>query len=99
VVTVNSTAFTLTTKLFGVGKSKEYLVAKMRDIRFQSQIGAGRSTKPSRIAFDYGAKTIGFADDIEEAEAANLIAQINQHCQIASTPTPQQGGIKFWRQQ
>jgi hypothetical protein len=99
IILVNSETLTRTTKLFGLGWAKAYIVREMRDLRFQPEVGSGRSRRASRIAFDYGAKTISFAQDIEEAEAAELINRIKQRCDIAQTPSPQESGIKFWQQQ
>jgi hypothetical protein len=43
----------------------------MHALRFQPEIGSGKRRNASRIAFDYGAKTLAFAEEIEEAEANN----------------------------
>jgi hypothetical protein len=98
IILANSETLTRTTKLFGLGRSKSYLVREMRDLRFQPETGGGRSRRTSRIAFDYGAKTVGFAQEIEEAEAAELINRIKQRSNITQTPSPQESGIKFWQQ-
>jgi hypothetical protein len=87
------------TTIFGIGLTHAYLVREMRDLRYQAEVGAGRSRRASRIVFDYGAKTVGFAQDVEEAEAAELVTRIKQHCNIVITPAPQESGIKFWQQQ
>jgi hypothetical protein len=99
IVAANSESLTLKKEIFGLGLSKGYLVRDMRDLRFQPEVGAGRGRRASRIAFDYGAKTIGFAQDVEEAEAAELIKLVRERCSIVQTPTPQESGIKFWQQQ
>ena len=86
------------TGILGIGLTRTYLSHAMRDLRYKPEIGSGRSRRASCIAFDYGAKTVRFASDIDEAEAANLIGQIKRRCSIAETLTPQQSGIKFWHQ-
>ena len=96
VIMVNSGTLTRRTKLFGIGWSKTYLVPEMRDLRFQPETGSGKSRRASRIAFDYGAKTVTFAHEIEEAEAAELINRISQRSSITQTSSPQASGIKFW---
>ena len=53
-----------------------YLVREMRDLRFQPASGAGNGRRASRIAFDYGARTVPFGAGIEEAEAAELIGRM-----------------------
>jgi hypothetical protein len=70
----------------------------MRDLRYQPELGTGRGRKASQIAFDYGAKTVRFARDIEEAEAAELITRIKQRCSIAQNPSPKGPQLRFWQQ-
>ncbi len=98
IILANSETLTRTTKLFGVGWSKSFSVREMRDLRFQPEAGSGKGRRASRIAFDYGARTITFAHDIEEAEAAELINRIKQRSNIAQTQSTQASGIKFWQQ-
>jgi len=98
IILANSETLTRRITLFGLGWSKSYLVHEMRDLRFQPETGGGRSRRASRIAFDYGAKTISFGQEVEEAEAAELISRIQQRSGIAQTPSPQESGIKFWQQ-
>jgi hypothetical protein len=93
IIVANSETLTRTTKLFGLGWSKAYLAREIRNLRFQR----GLSRQPSRIAFDYGAKTITFGAYLEEAEASELISRIRQRCAIADGGAKQESGIKFWR--
>jgi hypothetical protein len=86
------------TTIFGLGPTKSYVVREMRDLRYQPELGTGRGRKASQIAFDYGAKTVRFARDIEEAEAAELITRIKQRCSIAQNPSPKGPQIRFWQQ-
>ena len=71
VIVANPVTVTRRTKLFGLSWSKTYLVREMRDLRFQPEVGSGKSRRASRIAFDYGAKTISFALDIERQRLRN----------------------------
>jgi hypothetical protein len=93
IIVANSETLTRTTKIFGLGWSKAYLVREMGNLRFQR----GANRQPSRIAFDYGARTITFGAYIDEAEACELMRKIRQRCAIpdsSATPAP---GIKFWQ--
>jgi hypothetical protein len=98
VIEATVTEFALRKQTFGVGLENTYLVSEMRDLRFQPEVGGGRSRRASRITFDYGAKTIRFGEGIDEAEAAQLISLVQSQCHIARTPTQTEGGIKFWQQ-
>jgi len=96
IVLTNSETLTCRTQIFGMGLTRSYLVRDMRDLRFQPEQGAGKGRRASRIAFDYGAKTVIFGADIGQAEAAELIDRIRQRCAIPETSKPQESGIKFW---
>ncbi|HSS98354.1 MAG TPA: hypothetical protein VLK33_15050 [Terriglobales bacterium] len=95
VVEVGADSFGLTQQIFKLGRTKTYRISDMRELRFEPEMGAGRGRKPSRIAFDYGAKTMGFANEIDQAEAVKLIDLIHSRCRI---PSSNQSGIKFWQQ-
>jgi hypothetical protein len=97
VVLANSERLSCTTEIFGLGFAKSYLVREMRDLRFQPASGVGKGLRASRIAFDYGAKTIPFGADIEEAEATELISRIRQRCAIVEASPAPAAGIKFWQ--
>ncbi len=99
IIAANSEGLSRRKEIFGLGLAKTYLSNGMRDLRFQPEVGAGKRRRASRIAFDYGAKTISFAEDVEEAEAAELISLIRVRCNIEQTQTPRESGIKFWQQQ
>lgn len=75
-------------EIFGLGRGKGYLPSEIRRLRFQPQMGGGRSQRASRIAFDYGAKTIAFGDGVEESEANQLIALIQERCNIREATQP-----------
>jgi hypothetical protein len=84
-INANAGEFRLRKQVFGIGVTRTYLVSEMRDLRFQPEMGGGRSRRASRIAFNYGAKTISFGEEIEEAEAAQLVSMIEARCNIAHT--------------
>jgi hypothetical protein len=97
VILANSESLSCKTEIFGLGLAKSYLVREMHDLRFQAASGVGKSRRASRIAFDYGAKTVTFGADIEEAEAADLISRIRQRCAIVDTATTPESKIRFWQ--
>ena len=85
--------------VFGVGVSKQYLCAEIRNLRFQPETGSGKHHRVSRIAFDYGAKTIGLGDGLDEAEANQLISLIRSRCPIANSGPVEASEPRFWRGQ
>jgi len=60
-------------------------------------MSAARRHRDSRIAFDYGAKTITFGDAIDEAEATQLIKLIKARSRFPERPSLEGSGIKFWQ--
>jgi hypothetical protein len=78
VVLADTQSLIIRREVFGVGQGKEYLLSEIRNLRFQSAAGK----QGSKIAFDYGAKTISFGDGVEGGEANQLIALIQQRCNI-----------------
>ena len=97
VILANSETLTCKRQIFGLGLAKSYVVREMRNLRFQPATGAGKSRRASRIAFDYGVKTITFGADLDEAEAVALIGRIRQRCPIADTSSVQGSGTRFWQ--
>jgi len=81
VVLVDPQNLVIRREVFGVGRGKQYLLSEVRNLRFQSS--AGRQS--SKVAFDYGAKTINFGDGVEGGEANQLIALIQPKCNIRQT--------------
>ena len=81
----------------GLGVTKNYRPSDLRNFRFQPELQKSRGSRPSGIAFDFGAKTITFASGIDEAEANQLISLITSRCTIAETPTPPTSGVTFWQ--
>jgi hypothetical protein len=90
-ILLNSEALKRSRKIFGLGWTRTYLIRKIGNLRFQR----GLSRQPSRISFDYGARTISFGAYIEEAEACELINKIRQRCALADSSEKQgfEGGF------
>ena len=89
-VTFTGEALTLRREVFGIGRSRAYLLSAVRDLRvidvapfapftFGRQDVFGRSSGP--LAFDYGAQTIRFGAGVDPAEAKRLAAKV-----LASKP-------------
>jgi hypothetical protein len=73
-------------EVMGIGRTKEYMAEYAKDLRV-SPIGYVRGWSMQmrkwgigggRIAFDYGAKTFRFGDEIDEAEGKQVLAAIQQ---------------------
>lgn len=96
IVTLRQDFLEVRKQVFAMGWTKQYLRSQIRDLRFQPEIQQRRAQRVSRIAFDYGAKTITFADGLDEAEANQILAKILERFEITETPkgvsTP-----KFWQ--
>jgi hypothetical protein len=91
IILANSETLTRTRKILALGWSKPYPVHEIRNLRFQRSLGR----QPSRIAFDYGARTITFGKCVEEAEACDLMRRIRQRCAIADDSAKQESGIRI----
>lgn len=98
VIVASSDTLTCRTEIFGLGFGKSYLPHEIRNLRFQPARAAGRGRLPSRIAFDYGSRTIGFGAGLQEGEAMELINRIRQRCGIAALAATVGSGTKFWGQ-
>ena len=73
------------------GRTNEYILAQIRDLRTsqdneQPTFATGMSGGTT-IAFDYGAKTIRFGRDIDEAEAKYIVSAIKSRFKIQDTET------------
>lgn len=76
-------------QVFGLGRSKEYLAEHIQDLRALPTVGypgfgwgSQRASfwgfQDGMLAFDYGAKTFRLAGGIDEAEAKQILAAIQQ---------------------
>ena len=99
IVIATSDRLEIRKEVFGVGISRQYLGSEIRDARFQPESGSGKGRRESRIAFDYGAKTIGFGDGIDEAEANQLISLIGERCKITDSSPRDTSALRFWQGQ
>jgi hypothetical protein len=90
-ILANSETLRITKRIFGLGRSRTYLVREMQNLRFQR----GLNRQPCRIVFDYGARTISFGAYIGEAEACELMSRIRQRCAIADSSLKQDSGIEY----
>lgn len=92
IITVNSGEISYKKDLFGFGKSREYTLAEIKDMRvidkpsgpwgaqsYNDFWGFGGGT----IGFDYGYKTYKIGGGIDEAEAKHIINEIAQRFQIS----------------
>ena len=86
-------------EVFRLGIARQYLGAEIRDVRVQPESGSGKGHRESRIAFDYGAKTIGFGDGLDEAEANQLISLIKTRCKVANSQLAETSAPRFWQGQ
>ena len=84
VIEANSKLLRVTRQLFSWKREKEYFADEVKDLRvtlIQHGFSSSRSIrKPfisnDMITFDYGAKTLRFGSEIEEAEAKQIILAI-----------------------
>jgi len=98
VIVASADGLTCRTEIFGLGSGKSYVAREIRNLRFQPAQATGRSRVASRIAFDYGSRTIGFGAGLQEAEATEMISRIRQRCGIAALAATAGSGTKFWGQ-
>jgi hypothetical protein len=86
-VTVNSSFLRIERKALGIGRSGEYSIIKIKNLRLNriaEPVGIFASsswfqgfdiwgTRPGTLAFDYGMRTVNFAKEIDEPEAKYLM--------------------------
>lgn len=84
IIRIESGILAIRKEIGGLGRTKEYSVSEMRDLRVGPPVYQGRRNMipDGTIAFDYGAKTYRFAQAIDEAEAKQLIDTIRQRYPI-----------------
>jgi hypothetical protein len=96
-ITATSGCLSLKKSILGLGLTRNYRPLDIRNMRFQPRLERSRGYQPSGIAFDHGAKTIAFANDIDEAEANQLISLIKAKCHTSEAVTPASISVSFWR--
>jgi hypothetical protein len=87
-IQITSTSITVSHVLLGYKRSREYLSenieglglahVNMKDVILPRGPFLWGTDITGLVSFDYGARTIRFASSIEEAEAKQIIAEINQ---------------------
>lgn len=68
-------SLSLRREAFGIGRTREYDTLQIRNLRLAPSLPSRRIMRGT-IAFDYGASTIRFASDVEEAEAATIVEEL-----------------------
>lgn len=83
VVTLDSQALTHRRQVGRFGLTRRYDVTQVKDLRLappqRSRRGAHGTPFGGIIAFDYGSRTVRFAQGIDEAEAKDLIELLQRH--------------------
>jgi hypothetical protein len=75
IITLEPGHLTVRLAVLGAGRSWQYENSQIKRLRIAAPL-SGRQQWSGTIAFDYGASTIRFARDIEEAEAGTIIAEL-----------------------
>ena len=113
IVTRRADRLTLKRDLFGMGRTREFdraAITNMRVVPVTSPFES-RAIVPipgmaiGRVAFDYGATTVRFADAVDEVEAALIVQELGSHASNLLTPaatrapesTPPPAGRGFQR--
>jgi hypothetical protein len=90
IVSIDETHLTVRREIFDFGcHTRHYWLSDVGNLRFRPD---EKEYRGSRIAFDYGSKTIEFGDGLDEAEANQLIAAIKQRTRIMG-PEPSKSTI------
>jgi hypothetical protein len=83
VVSLRSGSLTIKRAVLGVGLTREYDLAHIKDLRVSPQPANqfGWNMSPwgmggGLVAFDYGAKTVRFAASVEESEASQIVSDL-----------------------
>jgi len=95
IIVVKADSLSRKSGILGLGFTKTYFAAEMSNLRFQ--VATGRRNV-SRLAFDYGSKTVTFASDLDRLKQLDLLPRIRQRCAIANHQGPQESGAKLWGQ-
>ena len=92
IISVNSGEISYKKDLFGFGKSREYTLAEIKNMRVIDKPSGPWGAQTSwnfwgfsggTIGFDYGLKTYKIVNGIDEAEAKHIIDEISQRFQIS----------------
>jgi hypothetical protein len=85
---VSSEGFSIRRQVFGLGRARVYLVEHIKDLRVtavssdpwyrQSHAMQFWNTNSGPITFDYGVQTMYCGDGVDEAEATQIVAEIQR---------------------
>ncbi len=84
-VVIGGSRLTVRNEIFGLGRSRDYLLSNVRRLRADSQWSGTREQQAAlsnwsgsggMVAFDYGPSTVYFGQGIDEAEAMQLLEKI-----------------------
>ncbi len=76
-IEINSHFMVVSSQISIISRSKKYVADYIKEIR-ASPFPPIRSKHPGAIAFDYGARTFQFGIEIDEAEARQIVAAIQE---------------------
>jgi hypothetical protein len=91
IVTASDRAFTIKRDVQGLGRIREYATTQVRNLRVApvvvGSLGTGAPPRPrgmsfGPIAFDYGTRTVRFGGGLDEGEARQIVARINDRFRI-----------------
>jgi len=75
IITLEPGHLTVRLAILGIGRSRKYESTQIKRLRIAPPMSS-RHQSSGTVAFDYGASTIRFARDVEEAEAGTIIAEL-----------------------
>jgi len=87
VLTVRPDSITLHQSVFGLGRTRVFATNEMFNLRFIPEYGSGKRRRASHIAFDFGAKAVKIASEIQEPEANLIIHTILERAAIRTAPS------------
>ena len=88
VIEVRYDSISVRRQMFGLGLARrQYLAESIRELRVslppysrnRQRLTIPWSVDGGWIAFDYGAKTVRFAGEVDEAEAKQIVAEVQRH--------------------
>lgn len=78
-------------QLFGIGRSREFDLAHVRNLRVSPARSSQQAASmrywgfPGTLAFDYGSRTFRFAGAVDEAEAAQIVWELRKRHSFRET--------------
>jgi len=77
--------------ILGIGLTSKYDASKIQGLRASPRSAAGEDQGTGAVCFDYGARTVHIARDIDEAEAATLISDLSSTGLLPEGALPKRG--------